>query len=48
MDTATGKPFDPSVSCNVKGGRLLYNEAAAAATTTAVTEFLTATFGLNK
>jgi dienelactone hydrolase len=47
-DTTTGKPYDPAVSCNVKGGTLLYNEAAATATTAAVREFLTATFGLNK
>ncbi len=47
-DTTTGKPYDPAVSCNVKGGTLLYNEAAAAATTAAVNEFLTTTFGLNK
>lgn len=48
IDTATGKAYDPAVSCNVKGGTLLYNEAAAAATTAAVKEFLTTAFGLNK
>jgi hypothetical protein len=48
VETATGKPYDPAVSCNVKGGTLLYNEAAATATTAAVKEFLTATYGLNK
>jgi hypothetical protein len=32
-----------AVSCIEKGGTLLYNEAAAAATTAAVKEFLTAT-----
>ena len=47
-DTTTGKPYDPAVSCNVKGGTLLYNEPAALATAAAVKEFLTATFGLNK
>jgi dienelactone hydrolase len=48
VDTQTGKPYDPNVSCNERGGTLLYNEAAAVATTTAVKEFLTATFGLMK
>jgi dienelactone hydrolase len=48
VDTVTGKPYDPGISCNTKGGTLLYNEASAAATTTAVKEFLSAAFGLNK
>jgi len=47
-DTTTGKPYDPAVSCNVKGGTLLYNTAAATAATASVKEFLTATFGLDK
>jgi hypothetical protein len=47
-DTKTGKPYDPNVSCNERGGTLLYNEAAAVATTAAVKEFLTATFGLKR
>jgi hypothetical protein len=46
VDTATGKPYDPAVSCNTKGGTLLYNEAATVATRAAVKEFLTATLGL--
>ncbi len=44
--TATGKPYDAAVSCKEKGGTLLYNEAAATATTVAVKTFLTGTFGL--
>ena len=40
------KPYDPNVSCNDRGGTLLYNEPAAVATTAAVKEFLTTTFGL--
>jgi dienelactone hydrolase len=48
VETATRKPYDPAASCNVKGGTLLYDEKAAAATTAAVKEFLTVTFGLNK
>ena len=47
-DATTAKPYDPAVSCNVKGGTLLYDEAAATATTAAVREFLTTTFGLNR
>jgi dienelactone hydrolase len=46
VDTNTGKPYDPNVSCNDRGGTLLYNEPAAVATTAAVKEFLTTTFGL--
>ncbi len=46
VDTKTGKPYDPNVSCNDRGGTLLYNEPAAVATTAAVKEFLTTTFGL--
>ncbi len=46
VDTATGKPYDPAASCNEKGGTLLYHEAATAATTTAVKEFLSRTFAL--
>ena len=47
-DAKTGKPYDPNVSCNERRGTLLYNEAAAVATTAAVKEFLTATFGLKR
>jgi hypothetical protein len=46
VDTKTGQPYDPNVSCNDRGGTLLYNEPAAVATTAAVKEFLTTTFGL--
>ena len=46
IDTKTDKPYDPNVSCNERGGTLLYNEAAAVATTVAVKQFLTTTFGL--
>jgi dienelactone hydrolase len=46
VDTKTGKPYDPNVSCTDRGGTLLYNEPAAVATTAAVKEFLTTTFGL--
>jgi dienelactone hydrolase len=46
VDTKTGKPYDPNVSCNDRGGTLLYNEPAAVATTAAVKAFLTTTFGL--
>ena len=46
VDTKTGKPYDPNVSCNDRGGTLLYNEPAAVATTAAVKEFLTTAFGL--
>ena len=45
---ATGKPYDSATSCNVKGGTLLYNEAAAVATTAAVKSFLTTTFGVKE
>lgn len=48
LDTKTGKPYDPNVSCTEKGGTIVYNEAAAVATTTAVKEFLTTTFGLKR
>jgi dienelactone hydrolase len=48
IDSANGKPFDPNVSCTEKGGTVIYNEAATVATTTAVKEFLTATFGLKR
>ena len=46
VDTKTGKPYDPNVSCNDRGGTLLYNEPAAVATVAAVKEFLTTTLGL--
>jgi dienelactone hydrolase len=46
VDTKTGQPYDPNVSCSDRGGTLLYNEPAAVATTAAVKEFLTTTFGL--
>lgn len=46
VDTKTGNPYDPNVSCNDRGGTLLYNEPAAVATTAAVKEFLTTKFGL--
>ena len=39
MDTKTGKPFDPQVSCNEKGGTVGYNETATVATT--ALEYLT-------
>jgi dienelactone hydrolase len=48
VDTTTGKPYDPNVSCNERGGTLLYDEAATVATTAAVKEFLTGTIGLKK
>jgi dienelactone hydrolase len=48
LDTMTGKSYDPNVSCNEKGGTVAYNEAAAAATTAAVKEFLAAVFGSTK
>lgn len=48
LDVRTGKPFDPKVSCTEKGGTVGYNEAATVATTTAVKEFLTTTFGLKR
>ena len=48
IDAATGKPFDPSVSCTEKGSTVVYNEAATVATTTAVKDFLTTTFGLKR
>ena len=48
VDTKTGKPYDPNVTCNERGGTLLYNEAAAVATTATVKAFLTATFGLKQ
>jgi dienelactone hydrolase len=48
IDARTGKPFDPSVSCTEKGSMVVYNEAATMATTVAVKEFLTTTFGLKR
>ena len=48
LDARTGKSFDPNVSCTEKGGTVAYNEAATVATTTAVKEFLAATFGLKQ
>jgi dienelactone hydrolase len=48
IDAGTGKPFDPSVSCTEKGSMVVYNEAATVATTVAVKEFLTTTFGLKR
>ncbi len=47
-DAGTGKPFDPKVSCTEKGSEVVYNEAATAATTAAVKEFLSTTFGLKR
>ena len=48
LDVKTGKPYDPNVSCTEKGGTLAYNEAATMATTAAVKELLTTTFGLKR
>ena len=48
LDVKTGKPFDPAVSCTEKGGTVGYDEAATVATTAALKEFLTTTFGLKR
>jgi dienelactone hydrolase len=48
LDVKTGQPFDPKISCTEKGGTLAYNEAATMATTAAVKELLTTTFGLKR
>jgi hypothetical protein len=48
LDARTGKPFDPNIYCTEKGGTLAYDEAATVATTAAVKEFLTTTFGLKR
>jgi dienelactone hydrolase len=48
LDTKTSKSYDPNISCNEKGATLAYNEVAAVATTAAVKEFLTTTFGLTR
>ena len=48
LDVKTGQSFDPKISCTERGGTLAYNEAATVATTAAVKEFLTTTFGLKR
>ncbi len=46
LNSRTGNPFDLNDPCVEKGATIAYNEAATAATTKAVTEFLVATFHL--
>jgi dienelactone hydrolase len=48
LDAKTRMPFDAIASCDERGGTIAYDEAAAAATTTAVKEFLTDIFGLKR